>query len=91
MNSRLGRWLAGLLFAALATVPETLCARTAAEKPVVRDVEKAQFPAPEASLEKLKRTADLGGQRPDLVGRRRRRPSQRREDEHDVGLAQSAG
>jgi hypothetical protein len=63
MNSRLGHWSAGLLFAALATVPETLCARTAAEKPVVRDVEKAQFPAPEASLEKLKRTADLGGQR----------------------------
>jgi hypothetical protein len=63
MNSRLGRWSAGLLFAALATVPETLCARTAAEKPVVRDVEKAQFPAPEAALQKLQRTADLGGQR----------------------------
>ena len=60
MNSRLGRWSAGLLFAALATVPGTLCARTAAEKPAVRDVERAQFPAPEASLEKLKRTADLG-------------------------------
>ena len=63
MNSRLGRWSAGLLFAALATVPGTLCARTAAEKPAVREVEQAQFPAPEAALEKLKRTADLGGQR----------------------------
>ena len=63
MTARQALLSACLLFAALATVPVSLWARTAADKPTFREVEPTRFPAAEASLEKLRRTADLAGQR----------------------------
>ena len=63
MNSWQAHLSAGLLCAALAMVSVPLLAGTAADKSASRETEQTPFPAPEASLEKLRKTGDLVGQR----------------------------